>query len=311
MIKYFRKIEKVINLIAVIAIIVVLVMVVLWFIGYSRAYYQELVPFIVFAAFVFFGYKVIILILSYYYQTEISKIASKLDAKRQKDDDHSKKEDGKKIELSPIIETVKQMPVANSDAIIGMLQEHLPQVVQKLVDQRVIEIKRNMEKENEARIREINLLAADVSDVIDRRNYLIKLQNEIKLQQEEDRKNRLALTLEYTQLVFSLAGTFVEDVEIVCDVVKLFIETGQVSTDKDLCIPLNKKLRNAEIKQFVNNIIRYNEKENLDAELFLQTTFGEWFSGKKENISKNYNVLPKDSLVSKEGVEADLHRLRI
>lgn len=309
MIRYFRKIEKVINLIAVIAIVVVLAMIVLWFIGYSQAYYQELVPFIAFAAFVFFGYKVIILILSYYYQTEISKIASKLDAKRQKDDDHSKKEDGKKIELSPIIETVKQMPEANSDAIIGMLQEHLPQVVQKLVDQRVIEIKRNMEKENEARIREINLLAADVSDVIDRRNYLIKLQNEIKQQQEEDRKNRLALTLEYTQLVFSLAGMFVEDVEKVCDVVKLFIETGQVSTDKDLCIPLNKKLRNPEIKQFVNNIIRYNEKENLDAELFLQTAFGEWFSGKKENISKNYNVLPKDSLVSKEGVEADLERL--
>ena len=310
MIKYFRKIEKVINLIAVIAIIVVLVMVVLWFIGYSQAYYQELVPFIAFAAFVFFGYKVIILILSYYYQTEISKIASKLDAKRQKDDDHSKKENGEKIELSPIIETVKQMPEANTDAIIGMIQERLPQVVQKLVDQRVTEIKRNMEKENEARIREINLLAADVSDVIDRRNYLIKLQNEIKLQQEEDRKNRLALTLEYTQLVFSLAGMFVEDVEKVCDVVKLFIETGQVSTDKDLCIPLNKKLRNAEIKQFVYNIIRYNEKENLDAELFLQTAFGEWFSGKKENISKNYNVLPKDSLVSKEGVEADLERLR-
>ena len=311
MIKYFRKIEKVINLIAVIAIVVVLAMIVLWFIGYSQAYYQELVPFIAFAAFVFFGYKVIILILSYYYQTEISKIANKLDAKRQKDDDHLKKEDGKKIELSPIIETVKQMPEANTDAIIGMLQERLPQVVQKLVDQRVTEIKRNMEKENEARIREINLLAADVSDVIDRRNYLIKLQNEIKLQQEEDRKNRLALTLEYTQLVFSLAGMFVEDVEKVCDVVKLFIETGQVSTDKDLCIPLNKKLRNPEIKQFVNNIIRYNEKENLDAELFLQTAFSEWFCGKKENISKNYNVLPKDSLVSKEGLEADLERLRI
>ena len=310
MIKYFRKIEKVINLIAVIAIIVVLTMAVLWFIGYSQTYYQELVPFISFAAFVFFGYKVIILILSYYYQTEISKIASKLDAKRQKDDDHLKKENGEKIELSPIIETVKQMPEANSDAIMGMLQERLPQVVQKLVDQRVTEIKRNMEKENEARIREINLLAADVSDVIDRRNYLIKLQNEIKQQQEEDRKNRLALTLEYTQLVFSLAGMFVEDVEKVCDVVKLFIETGQVSTDKDLCIPLNKKLRNPEIKQFVLNIIRYNEKENLDAELLLQTAFGEWFSGKKENISKNYNVLPKDSLVSKEGLQADLERLR-
>ena len=101
---------------------------------------------------------------------------------------------------------------------------------------------------------------------------------------------------------------FVEDVEKVCDVIKLFIETRQVSTDKDLCIPLNKKLRNAEIKQFLLNIIRYNEK-NLDAELFLQTAFGERSSGKKENITKNYNVLPKDSLISKEGVEADLIRL--
>ena len=50
-------------------------------------------------------------------------------------------------------------------------------------------------------------------------------------------------------------------------------------------------------------------KEYLDAESFLQTAFCEWFSGKKENIAKNYSVLPKDSLVSKDGVEADLERL--
>ena len=91
---------------------------------------------------------------------------------------------------------------------------------------------------------------------------------------------------------------------------KLFIETGQVSANKDLHIPLNKKLRNAELKQFVTNIIKYNEKDNLDGDSFLQTAFGEWFSGKKENIAKNYSVLPKDSLVSKDGVEADLERLR-
>ena len=46
------------------------------------------------------------------------------------------------------------------------------------------------------------------------------------------------------------------------------------------------------------------------AESFLQTAFGEWFSGKKENIAKNYSVLPKDSLVSKDGVEVDLEKLR-
>lgn len=83
-----------------------------------------------------------------------------------------------------------------------------------------------------------------------------------------------------------------------------------MAANKDLHIPLNKKLRNAELKQFVFNMIRYNGKENLDAESFLQTAFCEWFSGKKENIAKNYSVLPKDSLVSKDGVEADWERLR-
>lgn len=67
--------------------------------------------------------------------------------------------------------------------------------------------------------------------------------------------------------------------------------------------------RNAELKQFVINIVNYNQKENLDSIHFLMTYFPDWFTGKRENISKNYNVLPKDSLVSKDGVEADLERL--
>lgn len=54
-------------------------------------------------------------------------------------------------------------------------------------------------------------------------------------------------------LVFSFASTPVEDVEKVCDTVKLFIERGQVATNNDLRIPLNKKLRNAKVKQFVYN----------------------------------------------------------
>lgn len=183
-------------------------------------------------------------------------------------------------------------------------------MVQKLVDQRVAEIKQDMNKENEERIQEINVLSANVSDVLERREHLLNLEAEIKRCQEDERKKQLAKTEEYTMLVFSLAGTSVEDVEKVCDVVKLFIETGQVAANKDLRIPLNKKLRNAEVKQFVYNIIRYNKKDNLDGDSFLQTAFGEWFSGKKENIAKNYSMLPKDSLVSKDGVEADLINLR-
>ena len=164
--------------------------------------------------------------------------------------------------------------------------------------------------ENGKRMREISILSANVSDVLKRREHLLNLEAKIQRCQEDEQKKRLAKTEEYTMLVFSLAGTSVENVEKVCDIVKLFIETGQVSANKDLDIPLNKKLRNAELKQFVTNIIKYNGKDNLDGDSFLQTAFCEWFSGKKENIAKNYSVLPKDSLVSKEGVEADLERLR-
>ena len=209
-----------------------------------------------------------------------------------------------------IMEAVKQIPQTDTNAILTVLQERIPEVVQALVDKQVAEIKRNLMLENEKRMREINILSANVSDVLERREHLLNLEAEIKRCQEEERKRRLTNTEEYTMLVFSLAGTSVEDVEKVCDVVKLFIETGQVSANKDLGIPLNKKLRNAELKQFVTNIIRYNKKDNLDGDSFLQTAFGEWFSGKKENIAKNYSVLPKDSLVSKDGVEADLINLR-
>ena len=85
---------------------------------------------------------------------------------------------------------------------------------------------------------------------------------------------------------------------------------AKFEANKDLYIPLNKELRNPRLKQFVYNIKRYHKEENLDAESFLQTAFGEWFSGKKENIAKNYSMLPKDSLVSNDEVEADLERLR-
>ena len=221
----------------------------------------------------------------------------------------NQKEDQNK-DLEAILDAVKQTPQADTDSIVSTLRERLPEVVQDLVTQQVELEKKRLAQENEKRLNEINAMSIDVSGVIEKRDYLLKLEREIKRQETENRVKRLKYTEEYTMLVFSLAGTPVEDVEKVCDVVKLFIETGQVSANKDLCIPLNKKLRNAELKQFVTNIIRYNKKDILDGDSFLQTAFGEWFSGKKENIAKNYSVLPKDSLVSKDGVEADLRIMR-
>ena len=265
------------------------------------------------AAFIIVIYKIAVLFFTSFYEVKITKRKVYLHSIIDKQTKEKALQNQKAVEcesITTVIEAVKQMPDVNADALVNMLQERLPEVVQKLVDQQVSEIKRNIDKENEEHLREINFLSASVSDVLDRRNYLLNIEKEIKRCQEEERKRRLANTEEYTMLVFSLAGTSVEDVEKVCDIVKLFIETGQVAATKDLHIPLNKKLRNAELKQFVTNIIKYNGKDNLDAESFLQTAFGEWFSGKKENIAKNYSVLPKDSLVSKDGVEADLERLR-
>ncbi len=265
------------------------------------------------AAFIIVIYKIAVLFFTSFYEVKITKRKVYLHSIIDKQTKEKALQNQKAVEcesITTVIEAVKQMPDVNADALVNMLQERLPEVVQKLVDQQVSEIKRNIDKENEEHLREINFLSASVSDVLDRRNYLLNIEKEIKRCQEEERKRRLANTEEYTMLVFSLAGTSVEDVEKVCDIVKLFIETGQVAATKDLHIPLNKKLRNAELKQFVTNIIKYNGKDNLDAESFLQTAFSEWFSGKKENIAKNYSVLPKDSLVSKEGVEADLEGLR-
>ena len=311
--KFFNILETILYFTMILALVIVII---LWITGVNATpmeWTYRILPYFYVVAAIIVLYKIVVLFFTSFYQIKISRRKNYLDeilALQKKRETSLKQEEVLGQELTPFIETVKQMPEVNTDAIIGVLQERLPEVVEKLVEQRVAEIRQNMAKDNDERIREINILSAGVSDVIERRNYLLDLEKEIKQKQEEDMRHRLDVTQEYTMLVFSLASTPVEDVEKVCDIVKLFIETGQVPANKDLHIPLNKKLRNAEVKQFVYNIIRYNEKDNLDAESFLQTALGEWFSGKKENIAKNYSMLPKDSLVSKDGVEADLERLR-
>ena len=317
MVKFFKIIEKIVWVIAALTIAVVLAMVFIGaFANLDKAQFDwsSYIPYFYGAAAVVVLYKIVVLYYTSFYQTEIDEktgMLASLDDEVKRVRASSQEDSLPDAKFDAIMEAVKQIPQTDTDAILTVLQERIPEVVQTLVDKQVAEIKRNLMLENEKRMREINILSANVSDVLERRDHLLNLEDEIKRCQEEERKRRLANTEEYTMLVFSLAGTSVEYVEKVCDVVKLFIETGQVSANKDLCIPLNKKLRNAELKQFVYNIRRYNEKDNLDGDSFLQTAFCEWFSGKKENIAKNYSVLPKDSLVSKDGVEADLERLRI
>ena len=314
MVKFFKIIEKIVWVIAALAIVLVVILMVYGIIANTQQGWQKVIPYLYLAAFLFLIYKALVIIFTSFYKIQITKRQEYLDAIKGIGGEGGNailnQEDDQNKDLEAILDAVKQIPQADTDSIVSTLRERLPEVVQDLVTQQVELEKKRLAQENEKRLNEINAMSTDVSGVIERRDYLLKLEREIKRQEAENRVKRLKYTEEYTMLVFSLAGTPVEDVEKVCDVVKLFIETGQVAANKDLRIPLNKKLRNAEVKQFVYNIIRYNGKENLDAESFLQTAFGEWFSGKKENIAKNYSVLPKDSLVSKDGVEADLERLR-
>ena len=312
MIKVFKILEKVVYGIAALAIVAVLGMLLIGVISNVHIDWARIFPWLYLVAAVCVLYKAVVIFFSSFYQIQITKRKDLLDTLNTADVDKDVQLPNKAVsdKLDEILDAVRQNPQTDTDSVAAVLKDRLPEVVQTLVAQQVEVEKARLAKEHEQRMNEVNVLSADVSSVMERRSYLLNLEKEVKQRQEEDVLKRLQLTEEYTSLVFSLAGTPVEDVEKVCDVVKLFIRAGHVSTDKELRIPLNKKLRNAELRQFVINIMRYNQKENLDGDSFLLTAFGERFSGKKENIAKNYSVLPKYSLVSKNGMEADLANLR-
>ncbi len=54
----------------------------------------------------------------------------------------------------------------DTNATMRVLQKRLHEIVENLAEQRVAEIKNNMAKDNDERIREINILSAGLSDVI-------------------------------------------------------------------------------------------------------------------------------------------------
>lgn len=314
MIKILSKLGNAIGYTIVVVCLIISIFAIMGFISEEmRLRIIGWVPYIYMVSLIFILYKLTIFYFLSFYNVKIyrrQKYLNSINEDLSKDKNLHNRKEIENESIRPIIKEVRQMPDGNADAFEKKLLERLPEMVQKLADQRVAEIKLYLEKDYEKRLQDHNYYSADISDVLERRKRLLNLNKEIKQSEEEDQKRKLSNTEEYTLLVFSLAGMSEKDAEKVWDVVKLFIETGQVSADKDLCIPLNKKLRNAELKQFVTNIIRYNEKDNLDGDSFLQTAFCEWFSGKKENIAKNYSVLPKDSLVSKDGLEEDLINLR-
>ena len=174
------------------------------------------VPYIYMVSIIFILYKLTIFYFLSFYHIKINRRQKYLNSiieDRSKDKNLQNRKEIEDEGIMSIIKEVRLMPDGNIDAIEKMLLERLPEVVQKLVDQREAEIKLNLEKDYEKRLHELNILSANVSDVLDRRNRLLNLEKEIKQRQAEERKRRLANTEEYTLLVFSLAGSPVVDVE--------------------------------------------------------------------------------------------------
>lgn len=313
MIKIFKIIEKVVWTLVAIAVIMIFALIAISVANSADNNWDNFRPYISLlygVAMLVVAFKVAILGVQIYLETKIEEKTKHLqiiiEQQQLQQVEQERKVSGK---LDKIINDIAAIPNTDTDAIVDFLKANLPNIVSNLVDQQVSYEKQKLALEYENREAELKRKSLTVDAIIERQDRIDKLNKAIQLREQQEREERMKKTEEYTMLIFSLTKTPVEDVEKVWQVTKLFLESGHVLADKDSTIALNKNLRNSELKQFALNIVKYNRKENLDVEYYLMTVFGEWFTGKKENISKNYNVLPKDSLVSKEGIEVDLELL--
>ena len=302
----------------VIAIIIVLVLLAIGIIAnYDVAanYVSSFLPYFYVVAIVFVIFKTSIYGVKMYLESTIEKESNRLQiiikSQREQQVAHEEKVTG---ELDKLINDIASFPKTATADFVVYLNENLHSTVlslaNQIADEKVQLIKQDLEATYQKKEVALNERALSIDAVLKKHDEIERLKAEIAQKEKEEREIRMANTEDYVTLLFSLAKCSVEDVEKVWQVTKLFIESGHVVADKQFKIAHNKKLRNAELWQFAKNIVKYNQKGNLNVELYLTTIFGGWFTGNKENFAKNYSVLPKDSLVSKDGVEVDLMRLR-
>ena len=318
MVRIFKIIEKIVWALIAIAIILVFALVAISIVsnvdnvwGNVKSYLNYLYG----VAMIVVAFKAVILGVQMYLETKIEEKTKHLQTIIEKQQSQQAEQEKKvSCKLDKIINDIAAIPNTDTVAIVDFLKANLSNVVSTLVDQQVCQQvayeKQKLALEYEKKESELKRKSLTVDAIIERQERIEKLNQAIQQREQQEHEERMKNTEEYTMLVFTLAKTPVEDVEKVWQVTQLFLERGYVAADKDLRIAYNKNLRNAELKQFALNIVKYNRKENLDVESYLMTVFGDWFTGKKENISKNYNVLPKDSIVSKDGVEEDLELLQ-
>ena len=146
------------------------------------------VPYIYMVSLIFILYKLTIFYFLTFYNVKIyrrQKYLNSINEDLSKDKNLHNRKEIENESIRPIIKEVRQMPDGNADAFEKKLLERLPEMVQKLADQRVAEIKLYLEKDYEKRLQDHNILSANVSDVLERRNRLLDLEKEIKQRQEE------------------------------------------------------------------------------------------------------------------------------
>lgn len=317
MVKLFKIIEKTVWALVAIAVIMIFALIAIGVVDDSDSTWSNVRPYTLLlygVAIIVVTFKAAILGVQMYLESKIEEKTEHLQAIMEKQRGQQIIQEKKVSDkLDKIINDIAAIPNTDTTAIIDFLKTNLPNVVSTMVEQQVCQQvvyeKQKLALEYENREAELKRKSLTVEAIIERQDRIDKLNKAIQLREQQEQEKRMKNTEEYTILIFSLAKTPVEDVEKVWQVTKLFLESGHVVVDKQFKIAHNKNLRNAELKQFALNIVKYNGKENLDIESYLMTIFGEWFTGKKDNISKNYNVLPKDSLVSKDGVEVNLEQL--
>lgn len=314
MIKVFKIIEKIVWALTIITIVIVLIF---GAIALCRNYDYLLsvaipiIPYLYAVAGIVVFFKAAILGVKIYFEGKIEERTAYLQTIIENQQAQQKNQDEKVTgKLDKIIEGIEAIPSTDSEPIVDYLKANLHNVVTELVNQQVALKAQQLELEYQKKEADLERRSLTVDAIIKSREHFERINQLLREKEQLEREAKLKKTEEYAQQFFLAAKTSVEDVEKVCQVIRLFIEHGHIPVDRDTRIAYNKNIRNAELKQFVANIITYNKKENLDSVRFLKTYFCDWFTGKRENIQKNYNVLPKDSLVSKEGLEADLESLR-
>lgn len=278
-------------------------------------YVMPYLPYFYVFALIYTAFKATIVGVKLYLEMQIEKKTKHLKAIIESQQRQIKKQEcSAPNKLDRILAGIAAIPHTDTTSIIESLRASLPDMLSNLVNEqvalKVAQERQRLELEYQTKFAELKKRSNSVESLLETREMLLRLSKNIEEKEKLEQEYRLKNTIEYAALFFELAKTSVEDVEKVLMVVKLFVEHGHVPADRNLRIAYNKNLRNAELKQFVINILNYNQKENYDFINFLMTYFCDWFTGKRENILKNYNVLPKDSLVSKDGLEVDLERLR-